>query len=326
MDSNLVNPVISSNSLLSTLSNKPHIVGATWILSSALWTTYSTTKFLIYDDKQTASSKKQLLSRPTLLTLFRFGGSLLLGLLLHPDLHILNRLQETFQAASLFFFPACCLFLANFTNSIALKRLGIPLTYTSKCAIPIMTALFSLFLEEALPNTRALFALIPIVVGIAAASWNTPNFEVLGFAAALISTTAQSALNISSKRVMTKTNITGPKAQRAMVAVGFGITALITIIQKAWKQDEKNQSKATGVVPGWLCLSAVTAYHLEYVLSFSFVRLVHPITYGTCDAVRRLAIILAGRKFFGGPPPTALNRCGIGLALLGVLWYSITTS
>ena len=75
--------------------------------------------------------------------------------------------------------------------------------------------------------------------------------------------------------------------------------------------------------PAALSMAAVLAYHLEYVLSFSFVKLVQPITYSACDAVRRLSIIVSGHYMFGGPPFTALNILGIALALSGALAYSI---
>jgi Triose-phosphate Transporter family len=71
---------------------------------------------------------------------------------------------------------------------------------------------------------------------------------------------------------------------------------------------------------------AVSAYHIEYVLSFIFVKLVAPITYGTCDAIRRLAIILVGRRMFGGDPLSKINVAGIALALTGALSYSIASS
>ena len=57
-----------------------------------------------------------------------------------------------------------------------------------------------------------------------------------------------------------------------------------------------------------------------------FVKLVQPITYGTCDAVRRLGIILTGRAFFAGDNLTRTNILGIALALLGALSYSIASS
>lgn len=234
----------------------------------------------------------------------------------------------------------------NNNNSIALDRIGISLTYTSKCGIPLLTVLLTLLLDGvgALPNAAALASLVPIAVGIAAASWSAPTFEALGFAAAALSATAQSALNVTSKRALTKAGLTGAAGQRTMVAVGLLITVAVNLAQ-VWRStttttannsstnnnkvlSEKQRSRDNNPTPPplWLTTMAVTAYHVEYVLSFIFVKLVAPITYGTCDAVRRLAIILVGRSFFGGDPLTATNIFGIALALIGALAYSITSS
>lgn len=220
-------------------------------------------------------------------------------------------------------------------KSLALERIGISLTYTSKCGIPLITVLLTVLLEgvSALPNVAALASLVPIAVGIAAASWSAPTFEALGFAAAALSATAQSALNVTSKRVMTKANITGPDAQRTMVAVGLFITLVVNLLQVARYQrttaaapDETADGVRKSTPPFGLTALAVIAYHVEYVLSFIFVKLVAPVTYGTCDAVRRLAIILVGRGLFGGDPLTVTNILGIALALLGALAYAITSS
>jgi hypothetical protein len=181
--------------------------------------------------------------------------------------------------------------------------------------------------SSALPGTLTLLSLIPIALGIAASSWNSPTFETLGFVAAMLSCAAQSALNVSSKLAMTKTNVAGAQAQRAMVAVGFVITCVFSTIQTLLPEPQpvlNEQMKSQP--PAWLAGMAVTSYHIEYVLSFMFVNMIAPITYGACDAIRRLCIILSGHCMFGGDPFTPLNLSGIGLALMGALAYSITSS
>ena len=340
-----------------------------WIASSAILTTYSATSFLKYGHQ---SDKKSILpvaasipittrgrrtnllgdllarpflqmSRPARLTLYRFAGSFALGLLLHPNINVLQRLVETIHSARTFLLPALLLFAANLSNSIALDRIGIPLTYTSKCAIPLMTVILTFLIDgpSALPSTLALLALLPIALGIAAASWSSPTFQIVGFVAALGSTLAQSALNVYSKRAMSKTGISGPAAQRVMVGIGLLLTVAMTLIQhvislqKQWRvgglvygKDKASSGPglAADATPAWLSTLAFTAYHIEYVLSFMFVKLVQPITYGTCDAVRRLTIILAGKRMFGGAPLTRTNWYGIALALSGALGYSIATN
>lgn len=325
---------LSSTNVLASLAENTKIVGSMWILSSALFTTYSTTTFLKYQDERgilSSGSKSVLapsMARPALLTLYRFAGSLFLGLVAHPNLHVLQRFQETTAACRPFAIPATFLFVANYANSISLDRIGISLTYTSKCGIPLITVLLTLLMDgtKALPNAGALLSLIPIALGIAAASWNSPNFEAWGFMAAMISCVAQSGLNVSSKRAMMKTGLTGAHAQRAMVAVGFVIVMAMSFIQNASSSSSDVEVSKSLPPPNWLSAMAILAYHVEYVLSFMFVKLVAPITYGACDAIRRLAIIITGQWMFGGKPFSSLNYVGMGLALLGALGYSISSS
>lgn len=252
-----------------------------------------------------------------------------------------------------FALPAIFLFTANYCNSIALDRIGISLTYTSKCLIPLITVLFTLLMDgsTALPPALALLMLLPIAMGVALASWKSPTFEKGGFVAAIASSTAQAALNVSSKRALVKTGISGLEAQRSMAAVAFllamgmSIQAFFmrghrrgrSIESKSLEKGEKDRNArlaAASVLaeeelplpPLGLSVAAAASYHFEYVLSFLFLKMVQPIGYGTCDAIRRLGIIIAGRTFFGGEPFSMLNYAGIGMALLGALGYSMVSS
>ena len=344
VSSSLAASAVQEPSLLSSLSQNTRVVGSSWIALSALLTTYSTTKFLKHNELPHAQNEQQQLRRQhqsllfpssttklprsTLLTLSRFSGSLLLGLMGRSPHAVRQRLLSTIQSVPDFFFPALFLFVANYANSVSLSRMGISLTYTSKCAIPLMTVVLTVLLDglQALPNTAALCSLVPIALGIACASWNSPTLDSRGFCAAMVSCVAQSALNVSSKRAMTKTGLQGPQAQRAMVAVGLVLATLLSLLQQQQQQVQQRQGQVPQQPPAWLTSMAVTSYHLEYCLSFMFVKLVAPITYGTCDAVRRLSIIVTGRCMFGGEPFSLLNLSGIGLALLGALSYSIASS
>jgi solute carrier family 35 protein E1 len=289
------------------------------------------------------------ISRPQLLVLTRFGGSVLLGTFLHPNLHFIDRILTTVRAMSDFALPALFLFVANYCNSIALSRIGISLTYTSKCAIPLITVIFSYLLDgySALPSLRTLLTLIPIAGGIAMASWNSPTFETLGFLAAMASTISQTALNVTSKRVMGKTGVTGLEAQRAMASCAFLISFIMLLWTNSYQYIKRSSTTTTDhlknnqfvdvnskpiittteeLPPIHLFLGAICSYHMEYVLSFMFVRLVQPITYGTCDAIRRLCLIISGRVMFGGEAFSKLNITGIGVAILGALAYSYSSA
>lgn len=289
------------------------------------------------------------LSRPQLLTLYRFSGSLLLGIFLHGDVWNWNkRLAHTVSYMQDFSLPAIFLFTANYCNSIALDRIGISLAYTSKCLIPLITVVLTLFQDGfvALPPNLALLMLVPIATGVALASWKSPTFEKYGFLAAIASSTAQAALNVSSKRALIKTGISGLEAQRSMAAVAF-VLAICMAVQSSMGAKNRhvapssveadrdgtstsssgsNSSNRNALPPVGLSIAAAASYHFEYVLSFLFLKLVQPIGYGTCDAIRRLGIILAGRVFFGGKPFSKLNYAGIGMALLGAMGYSVVSN
>jgi Triose-phosphate Transporter family len=221
-----------------------------------------------------------------------------------------------------------------------LDRIGISLTYTSKCGIPLITVLLTVLLDgwNSLPSSLALLSLLPIGIGIGAASWNSPTFKLGGFLAALGSTTCQSLLNVCSKRAFSKTGISGVTAQRSMAAVGLVLSVVLTGFQLISKSQQyvnytKTRSHRQPAIqqeksnkrPIWIPVSAAIAYHVEYVLSFTFVSLVNPISYGTCDAIRRLSTILVGRAMFGGAPLTRVNILGVALALSGALMYSIVS-
>ena len=173
----------------------------------------------------------------------------------------------------------------------------------------------------ALPGLPTLLSLVPIAGGIALASWDSPVFETKGFTYAMISSSAQTALNVCSKKALRKTGLSGAEGQRAMVAIGLVITTILFLVQKPNGSGVEDEIPP----PTWLSMLAVMAYHMEYVLSFTFVRMVQPVAYGASDAVRRLSIIISGHYMFGHDRFTLLNILGIATALLGALSYAITS-
>lgn len=178
------------------------------------------------------------------------------------------------------------------------------------------------------------------------ASWNTPTFDTSGFLAAILSTTAQAALNVFCKRALVRTNTdSGMEAQTTMAALAFCFATIVISIQDLHKsisskpkvEKSTSEGKMTNnnddsrrsvheLPPLPVFVGAIMSYHIEYALSFLFLTLVKPITFGTCDALRRLGIIICGRKMFGGERFSLINYLGMGLALFGALCYSISSS
>lgn len=133
-------PSISPLAALFSLKTSSVAVGTAWMISSAVFTTYTATKFLKFSYFENENQPPGLLSqrkrrnlhrpfmqRPvnrfvslppaSMLTMYRFAGSLLLGLLLHPDLAVVDRFRRTLAAVPALALPATFLFVANFANS-----------------------------------------------------------------------------------------------------------------------------------------------------------------------------------------------------------------
>jgi hypothetical protein len=136
----------SLSSFASSLTTSSLAVGAAWMVSSSIFTTYSTTKFIRVANQHTAHPASwsalqrkgqdinelsrrrpfrrfltvisQRLPPANLLTMYRFAGSLLLGICCHPDVGgATRRLQSTLAAVPALAIPAGFLFIANFCNS-----------------------------------------------------------------------------------------------------------------------------------------------------------------------------------------------------------------
>jgi hypothetical protein len=127
-------PYVTSSALQSLASlavaigNNPHIIGAAWFASSALFTTYSTTTYLKYEPPSSSGTndlrndpampvRAMRLSPADQLTSWRFFGSLCIGLVLAPDIDIIGRIQKTMNVSSSFVIPGIFLFIANLANS-----------------------------------------------------------------------------------------------------------------------------------------------------------------------------------------------------------------
>ncbi len=157
-----------TSSIIANSSGSPIAVGSAWMLSSILFTTYYSTAFLKYrgriseDDfahrqfmsrmrrevtpvrlsekRRRINLLSKYYSRPQLLTIYRLSGSFLLGIFANPKfLRWHDRLIQSFGVMKDFALSAVLMFCANYCNVVALDRLGISLTYTSKCGIPILT-------------------------------------------------------------------------------------------------------------------------------------------------------------------------------------------
>ena len=131
-------------------------IGFLWFLSSALFSTWANTTFLI------------TFKDPILHTFIRFIGSSLLGF---TSLYFAGDIRITDLGTVLvnLVTPAVLLWIANYSNSYALKAAGITLTYIVKACIPVFTVIICSMQGQKFP-IMIYISLIPICLGVALAS------------------------------------------------------------------------------------------------------------------------------------------------------------
>eukprot|EP00607_Mallomonas_marina_P008113 CAMPEP_0182425006 /NCGR_PEP_ID=MMETSP1167-20130531/11330_1 /TAXON_ID=2988 /ORGANISM="Mallomonas Sp, Strain CCMP3275" /LENGTH=332 /DNA_ID=CAMNT_0024605291 /DNA_START=109 /DNA_END=1107 /DNA_ORIENTATION=- len=285
------------------------LVGVCWLLSSALFSTWSNTAFLKH------------FNNPLLHVMVRFSGAASIGLISL----LMTRSCEFGEIPSMLqqvFLPALFLWVANFANSASLQLSGITLTYVVKACIPVFTVALCTIRGQKFP-LMTYISLLPTVLGVALASASDLDFTISGLLAALTSALAQTFMNVTVKEVRTKTGFSGSKILASMTAV----CSLLTLPLLLFSNSFGHLTIPDLLVNGWwnrgimLIIANALAFHAEYVLNMIFVGYVNSVTFSVTDVARRLGIILCGAVVFG-KMLTTLNVVGVALALSGVLWYS----
>ena len=174
------------------------VVGASWFLSSAVFSTWANTTFL------------QFFKDPLLHTFIRFFGSSIFGsvsLLFSGDVKSAEIPTLMFNVVV----PGLLLWIANYVrkmrmhmlssagtinchelsslqaNSFALKAAGITLTYVVKACIPVFTVIICKFQGQNYP-ILIYISLLPICLGVALASGSDLDFSLPGIVSSLLLT------------------------------------------------------------------------------------------------------------------------------------------
>jgi hypothetical protein len=212
-----------------------------------------------------------------------------------------------------------CFRLANFANSVSLSISGITLTYVVKASIPVFTVLICSMRGERY-SPMIYISLAPICLGVALASGSDINFSVAGLLAAVTSAFSQTLMNLSIKSVREKGNLSAPLAFYGMSAVSCILT--IPVMFYAYSSVEVRTETILSLASGQILVAvAALAYHMEYMLNFTFVGFVDPVTFAVSDNGKRLAIIVVG-SFLFSKALTSANIAGLSISLAGVVWYS----
>lgn len=264
---------------------------------------------------------------PATVTAFQFGcGTVLVIIMWTLNLYRRPRISGSQFAAIL---PLAVVHtMGNLLTNISLGKVAVSFTHTIKAMEPFFTVVLSaLFLAER-PSLWVVSSLVPIVGGVALASFTETSFNWTGFCSAMASNLTNQSRNVLSKKFMVKKEETLDNINlfSIMTITSFILLVPITILLEGVKFTPSYlQSAASqGLNVRELCVRSLLAglcFHTYQQVSYSILQMVSPVTHAVGNCVKRVVVIVSSVIFFQ-TPVSPINTLGTGLALAGVFLYS----
>lgn len=263
---------------------------------------------------------------PATVTAFQFGcGTVMVLLMWTLNLHPKPKISKS-QFMSILTL-ALIHTLGNVLTNISLGRVAVSFTHTIKAMEPFFTVvLAALFLGES-PNFWVVSSLLPIVGGVALASFTEASFNWIGFGSAMASNLTNQSRNVLSKKFMINKEeaLDNINLFSVITIMSFVLLAPIAILMEGVKFSPSylQQVATQGVNVKELCVRLLLAgfcLHLYQQVSYMILQMVSPVTHSVGNCVKRVVVIVSSVIFFQ-TPVSPINSLGTALALVGVFLY-----
>ncbi|KAJ0053509.1 hypothetical protein Pint_02761 [Pistacia integerrima] len=220
--------------------------------------------------------------------------------------------------------------MGNLLTNISLGKVNVSFTHTIKAMEPFFTVLFaSLFLGEK-PSFWIVSSLLPIVVGVALASFTDASFNWTGFCSAMASNVTNQSRNVLSKKFMVRIEETLDNVNLFSVIT---ILSFILLVPAAiflegikFTPSYLQSAASQGLSIRELCLKSLLTgfcFHSYQQVSYMILQMVSPVTHSVGNCAKRVVVIVSSVIFFR-IPVSPINTLGTALALAGVFLYSRT--
>eukprot|EP01097_Dermamoeba_algensis_P006080 TRINITY_DN3834_c0_g1_i2.p1 TRINITY_DN3834_c0_g1~~TRINITY_DN3834_c0_g1_i2.p1 ORF type:complete len:249 (-),score=50.24 TRINITY_DN3834_c0_g1_i2:189-935(-) len=204
-------------------------------------------------------------------------------------------------------------------GNISLKTIPVSFMQTVKSSVPAFTVLMETFFLRRKHDTLVYFSLIPIVGGIMFATRTEVNFEIVGFATAVMGSICTSLQTIISSMVMTQrlnaVNLTYYMAPPSFLMM-LPLCYYYEYNELVSKWDPFADTNSTLV----LLLSGCIAFLLN-ISTFYAIANTSPLTFTIAGNFKVILSIVFSVMIFKNEI-TLLNACGCAVALFGVAWYN----
>ncbi|KAL8528199.1 hypothetical protein ACS0TY_005853 [Phlomoides rotata] len=264
---------------------------------------------------------------PATVTAFQFGcGSVMIFLMWALNLHPKPKLRRS--QFSVIFLLAVGHTIGNLLTNISLGKVAVSFTHTIKAMEPFFTVLLSALFFGERPSLLVVSSLVPIVGGVALASFTEVSFNWIGFSCAMASNLTNQTRNVFSKKFMVREEETLDNINlfSLMTIISFLLLAPAAILLEGVKFSPSYLQNAAsqGLNVKELCIRALLSgfcFHTYQQISYMILQMVSPVTHAVGNSVKRVVVIVSSVIFFQ-TPVSLINSLGTALALAGVFLYS----
>uniref|UniRef100_A0A2P2PJ03 Sugar phosphate transporter domain-containing protein n=1 Tax=Rhizophora mucronata TaxID=61149 RepID=A0A2P2PJ03_RHIMU len=264
---------------------------------------------------------------PATVTAFQFGFGTLMILTMWT-FNLYKRPKLTRSQFSAILPLAVAHTLGNLLTNVSLGKVAVSFTHTIKAMEPFFTVLFAaLFLGER-PSFWVVASLVPVVGGVALASFTEASFNWIGFCSAMASNVTNQSRNVLSKKFMVNKEeaLDNINLFSVITIISFALLVPAAIFLEGFKftpsylQSAANQ----GLNVKKLCIRSLLAgfcFHSYQQVSYMILQMVNAVTHSVGNCVKRVVVIFSSVIFFQ-TPVSPINSLGTAVALAGVFLYS----
>ncbi|KAL0461696.1 UNVERIFIED_CONTAM: Phosphoenolpyruvate/phosphate translocator 2, chloroplastic [Sesamum latifolium] len=266
---------------------------------------------------------------PATVTAFQFGcGTVVILLMWALNLHPKPKVSRSQFAA--IFLLALGHTVGNLLTNVSLGKVAVSFTHTIKAMEPFFTVLLSALFFGERPSIWVVSSLMPIVGGVALASFTEASFNWIGFGSAMASNLTNQTRNVFSKKAHGQKG--GTVLQETLNNIN--LFSIITIISFLFLAPSAILLEGIKFSPSFLatqgfnvkdlCIRLILSglcFHTYQQVSYMILQMVSPVTHAVGNSVKRVVVIVSSVIFFQ-IPVSPINTVGTALALAGVFLYS----
>ncbi|WCJ21031.1 Phosphoenolpyruvate/phosphate translocator 2 chloroplastic [Euphorbia peplus] len=265
---------------------------------------------------------------PATVTAFQFGcGSLMISIMWALNLHPTPPKLTPSQLAVII--PlAVAHTMGNVLTNVSLGKVAVSFTHTIKAMEPFFTVLFaSIFLRQ-VPSLWVVSSLVPIVGGVALASFTEASFNWTGFSSAMASNITNQSRNVLSKKFMVNKQeaLDNINLFSVITVISFILLAPTAVLMEGinFTPSYFHSAVEAGLNVRELLIRGVISgicFHSYQQVSYMILEKVNPVSHAVGNCVKRVVVIVSSVIIFH-TPISPLNSMGTALALAGVYLYS----